>query len=131
MPRWTAQQLKDHQSGKKTGSRDANALTDAGLILLRASGFQAWRQNNLAAYDPKLQAFRKFNGRHGVSDIIGFHESTGLFCAVEVKTENDRLSDAQRDFLNQVEKAGGFAHELRDLQTMQEKITDWLKKTRR
>lgn len=66
-------------------------------------GHSIWIQNNLAVKG------RKFIGRRGQSDLVGFTKY-GQFLAVEVKTLNDRLSDDQIKFLNDVKKAGGLAY---------------------
>lgn len=66
-------------------------------------GYTVWVQNNLAVRG------RKFIGRRGQSDLVGFTKY-GQFLAVEIKTLNDRLSDDQIIFLNDVKKAGGEAY---------------------
>ena len=59
-----------------------------------------WINNNLAVRG------RKFIGRKGVSDIIGFHGKTGVSVWCEVKTKNDRLSADQIAFMNEAKDAG-------------------------
>lgn len=66
-------------------------------------GHAIWIQNNLAVKG------RKFIGRRGQSDLVGFTKF-GQFLACEIKTLNDRLSNDQIDFLNDVKKAGGVAY---------------------
>lgn len=66
-------------------------------------GHTVWINNNLAVRK------RKFIGRLGVSDVIGITKD-GRWVACEIKTLNDRLSDDQIDFLNDVKKAGGVAY---------------------
>lgn len=65
-------------------------------------GHTVWINNNLAVRK------RKFIGRLGVSDVIGITKD-GRWVACEIKTLNDRLSNDQIDFLNDVKKAGGIA----------------------
>lgn len=65
-------------------------------------GHDVWINNNIAVRK------RKFIGRLGVSDVIGITKD-GRWVACEVKTLNDRLSDDQIKFLNDVKKAGGIA----------------------
>jgi hypothetical protein len=67
-------------------------------------GYTVWVQNNLAVRG------RKFIGRRGQSDIMGFRNKDAVIVATEVKTLNDRLSDDQIIFLNDVKKAGGLAY---------------------
>lgn len=66
-------------------------------------GYNVWIHNNLAVRK------RKFIGRLGVSDVIGITKD-GRWVACEIKTLNDRLSNDQIDFLNDVKKAGGAAY---------------------
>lgn len=66
-------------------------------------GHAIWIQNNLAVKG------RKFIGRRGQSDLVGFTKY-GQFLACEIKTLNDRLSNDQIIFLNDVKKAGGIAY---------------------
>lgn len=78
-------------------------ITKSALTELKLRGVNAWMQNNLAVRG------RKFIGRKGVSDIMGFHSRTGLIVACEVKTINDTFSDEQKEFLTEVKNAGGIA----------------------
>lgn len=66
-------------------------------------GYDVWIQNNIAVRK------RKFIGRLGVSDVIGITKD-GRWVACEIKTLNDRLSNDQIDFLNDVKNAGGLAY---------------------
>lgn len=61
-----------------------------------------WRQNNLAVRG------RKFTGMPGLPDIIG-HASDGKAVYCEVKTERDRLSDAQLAFLDEAHASSCWA----------------------
>lgn len=76
----------------------ASAITE-----LTYRGHTVWRQNNIAVRG------RTFIGRLGVSDVIGITKD-GRWVACEIKTLNDRLSDDQILFLNDVKKAGGEAY---------------------
>lgn len=78
-------------------------ITKSALTELKLRGVNCWPQNNLAVPG------RKFIGRKGVADIIGFVNATGLFVACEVKTINDTFSADQIVFMNEVKKAGGIA----------------------
>lgn len=66
-------------------------------------GYNVWIHNNLAVRK------RKFIGRLGVSDVIGITKD-GRWVACEVKTVNDKLSDDQIKFLNDIKTAGGIAY---------------------
>lgn len=78
-------------------------ITKSAVTELKLRGANVWMQNNLAVPG------RKFIGRKGVSDIIGFVSKTGLFLACEVKTIGDTFKDDQIVFMNEVKKAGGIA----------------------
>lgn len=84
-------------------------ITKIALEYFQTNGVDCWRNNNTS---PTKK--RKFIGRYGVSDIIGIMEIGGEFFACEVKTENDRLSEEQRDFLIRVNKLGGFGYVAED-----------------
>jgi hypothetical protein len=109
------------------GKQSANILTEQVVRVARAYGVEAWRQNNLAPYDPRQGRFRKFNGRKGVADVIGILPD-GKWFAAEVKAGRDTLSPEQRDFLNSVESSGGFAMCVRDIGEFEEKLRNYLHK---
>jgi hypothetical protein len=67
-------------------------------------GYTVWVQNNLAVRG------RKFIGKRGQADIMGFRNKDGVILACEVKTVNDKLSDDQIKFLNDIKTAGGIAY---------------------
>lgn len=77
----------------------ASAITE-----LTWRGHTVWIQNNLAVKG------RKFIGRRGVADIIGFTKYPECkFVACEIKTVNDRLSKDQIEFMADVKSSGGIA----------------------
>ena len=77
----------------------AGQLTEAALKILRLRGCMVWRQNNIRVPG------RKFIGMKGMPDIIG-HSQDGRAVYCEVKTENDRLSQEQIDFMDGAHRAG-------------------------
>lgn len=77
----------------------ASAITE-----LTWRGHTVWIQNNLAVKG------RKFIGKRGQSDLIGYRNKDCVMVACEIKTLNDRLSPDQITFLNDVKKAGGLAY---------------------
>lgn len=74
------------------------------IKMLTWSGCTVWVQNNLAVRG------RKFIGKRGQADLMGYRNKDGVIVACEIKTLNDRLSDDQILFLNEVKKAGGLAY---------------------
>jgi hypothetical protein len=59
----------------------------------------------------------------GVSDLILFH--AGKFFALELKTETDRATDAQRDFVAAVNAAGGHGAIGRGLDQCLQILESW------
>lgn len=75
-------------------------ITDKAIKELSWSGCEVWRNNNIAIRG------RKFIGRKGVPDIVGFHKIHGTAVYCEVKTESDRLSEEQIAFMDAAKAAG-------------------------
>ena len=72
----------------------ASELTNHALHELTMMGCTVWRQNNLAVRG------RKFIGKKGMPDIIGYDSTNGKAIWCEVKTISDKLSEHQIDFLS-------------------------------
>lgn len=81
----------------------AGELTEMAGGLLKTRNVFTWRNNQIP------QRGRPFRGLLGVSDRIGYHKVNGLFVACEIKTINDRMSEDQKEFLQGVADAGGWA----------------------
>jgi hypothetical protein len=98
----------------------AGELTSAVLQLLHLYNFEAWRQNNLAVRG------RKFVGRKGVPDVIGFHRNTGEFIGVEVKAGKDRMSEHQKQFREVVAATtGGIYIEARSIEQVHTELANY------
>jgi hypothetical protein len=80
-----------------------NEITKAAIKELDRRNVEAWRQNQIPVRG------RRFIGKKGQSDIIGYHRITSSFVAVEVKGPGDYLKPDQIEFLNGVRKAGAQA----------------------
>ena len=79
-------------------------IREAGLLILdKEFNVEAWPQNNLAVRG------RKFIGRKGVADVIGYSRENGRIVMCEIKTVNDTFSKEQIDLLTDLHKCGGFA----------------------
>ena len=88
------------------------------LILdwLKAKGIFCWQNDSVGIYDPVKKIFRR-KAKHalnGVSDILGCWH--GRFFAIEVKSAKGQVSDAQAEFMRNIELAGGIAFEARSLE---------------
>lgn len=96
-------------------------IQNAILIKLSQSGCTVWRVETAGAWVGRqihkdgstvtLANARMFTTGLcvGGSDIIGIHQATGRFIAVEVKTRTGRVSKEQQTFIDAVKRAGGIA----------------------
>ena len=81
-----------------------STIRESAIRELTWRGNTVWVQNNLAVRG------RKFIGKRGQSDVIGFRNCDAVMVVCEVKTIGDRLSDDQIKFLNDIKRAGGIAY---------------------
>lgn len=81
----------------------SNDITKLALIRLENRNCIVWRQNQIPVRG------RRFIGKKGQSDIMGFQKCTGLIVACEVKKIGDTLSDDQICFLASIKASGGLA----------------------
>lgn len=86
-------------------------------------GHTVWIQNNLAVKG------RKFIGKRGQSDLIGYRNRDCVLVACEVKTINDRLSPDQITFLNDVKKAGGEVYIAQQGDNGRVELMEWVIQT--
>jgi hypothetical protein len=95
----------------KTKYRELSAseITQQALLMLKAKGFEVWRQNQIPVRG------RIFTGRKGQSDIMGFERATGRMVAAEVKKIGDTLKPDQIEFLGMVKKSGAHAFVVRQV----------------
>ena len=80
------------------------------LIWLRAQGYKcSTKIDSTGIYDERKGLFRMASGtfkRKGVSDIYVLHKGKSIW--IEVKSHKGRLSDNQKEWLNDVNAAGGI-----------------------
>jgi hypothetical protein len=89
-------------------------------VMLKASelGYRVFRNNVGVAFQPNGQVIRY--GLHtGSSDLIGWHSKVvtqdmvgkpvAVFLAIETKTKTGAVTKDQKNFLKQVDEAGGIA----------------------
>lgn len=84
---------------------------------LHAINIFAWR-NNTGGYRPEGGTRFIRYGFPGSADIFAIIPPTGLFCAIEAKTEKGKQSDKQKAFQERVEASGGIyllVHSLEEL----------------
>lgn len=94
-------------------------IRESAIKELTWRGNTVWIQNNLAVKG------RKFIGKRGQSDLIGFRNKDCVLVACEIKTLNDRLSPDQIKFLNDVKKAGGLAYIAQQGNNGQVELKEW------
>lgn len=91
---------------------------------------KAWRNNTTGIYDVKKEKWRKFHNQlTGVSDILGILPD-GKFLAIECKSENDRRSEDQENFIVDINRTGGvglFAKSIDDVLEIlkEQKYIEW------
>lgn len=81
-------------------------LVNQVIAYLKINGHYVWRQNTGGMYDSHKR-FIKF-GFKGISDIIGV-ASDGRMIAVECKVGNNKPTQFQTDFLEEIKRHGGIA----------------------
>lgn len=105
-------------------SSEASILQDIRLALGRRS---VLFRNNSGAYQDKTGRWIHYGvGSPGGSDLIGWHtveitpdmvgKRVAVFTAIEVKKPTGKVTDAQQNFVDQVQKAGGIAGICRSVQ---------------
>src|SRR3989337_425119 len=102
-----------------------NSLTQAILHLLNASGFRAWRTGNHAVYSVNRKSFMKNPSRLlGIPDICGYRKDRkdGKAIFVEVKIGKDKLSETQKYFLEQAQKAGCIVIVAKNIEQVQNRL---------
>jgi hypothetical protein len=91
-----------------------NSTTQAIIKYLNLNNYFVWRNNTMGVYDPKKKIYRKNPSQlNGIADIIGI-KWDGTFIAIEIKTGADRLSEAQKHFLGEIEAHNGIQMVVKD-----------------
>jgi hypothetical protein len=92
---------------KKRGNPEMKLVNDILAYLERRGDICAWRMN---AGKVKTEHGTWFQGAPtGTSDIVGIHIGSGRFVAIEAKVDNNQPTEAQIDFIDRVNAAGGIA----------------------
>lgn len=103
------------------GKAETN-LNRAALSYLELRGILAWRTNTGAATfgTGTAKRFVRF-GRPGISDIIGVLPD-GRFLAAEAKVGKRVATDAQQNFIDEVNRLGGVGFVFYDLDELEEHL---------
>jgi hypothetical protein len=93
------------------------------LIWLCYKGIFCWRTNSGSAFYPKKGGgTRMINfGIPGISDIIGVLPD-GKFLAIEVKRPDGKLTEAQSNFIFEVNRRGGIAFVARSIDDVKDRL---------
>lgn len=92
--------------------------TDIQMAILEALWYNkifAWRNNNTPIFDITKKIYRALpkGSMKGVSDILGIYK--GRFLAIEVKQFGKYASKEQKEFIKNVNDAGGIAFVARSI----------------
>ena len=79
------------------------------MIRLGCSTEAVLFRNNTGKLKDKNGRLVEFGLCVGSPDLIGFRRSDGLFVAIEVKIPGKHATPAQKNFIQQVQAAGGLA----------------------
>lgn len=93
-------------------------------------GHYVWRVNTgaFAGQYTNKQGVRKTRfiqfGKKGMSDILGIHKDTGQLIAIECKVGNNKPSQFQKDFLEDIKSRNGIAILAYKLEDVSEVLKD-------
>jgi hypothetical protein len=81
-------------------------------------------RNNVGKLENKAGGWVRFGLCKGSSDLIGWHNKTGKFVAIEVKKPREKLREDQKNFLDRVKASGGIAGVARKPEDIKEILLD-------
>lgn len=84
-----------------------------------------WRNQNVGVWDPVKRIHRKNSTVKGISDILGI-TNTGRLIALEVKSDQGRVSKDQQNFLDKIRAMGGIAGVVRNAEDAAKILDDAL-----
>lgn len=134
----TRERFSKEKSKRKTRSTKSGLRTDNGktkpkrvlasesdiqyviLVYLKSKGIEAWRNNNAGVYNRARDCY-VFNGKRGVSDILGILQD-GRFLAIECKTAVGKLTTEQKAFIKTINDNNGVAFCARSIDDVKEKL---------
>lgn len=121
----------------KEKPKSANLFTKQVIGYLEQNGFKAWRNNTMGVFDASIasyklskqvfalskkgqsitkgmikatlgKSYRKSHEHVGASDVFAVHQGTGVFFCFEIKVGKDTVKDKQVEFIDDINKAGGY-----------------------
>lgn len=95
------------------------------MLWLRSKRIFHFKVKSMGTYDEKLKRYRKVSPlyRLGVSDIIAIYN--GKPVAIEVKSNKGKLTDHQKEFLQDFRLNGGIAMVARSPEDVEDKLKKW------
>jgi len=94
------------------------------LDLLAAHRFLYWRENNVGIYDPVKKVYRTNKHRSkGVADVTVIVR--GIYVGIETKGDSGHMSADQRNFRDDVQKAGGAYYLISTREQAMDMLTCW------
>lgn len=95
------------------------------LHFLQVKKFFVWENKTAATFNPNT-GWRRFDGLRGVSDLLGILPR-GRFLAIEVKTGKGRLTQAQKEFITEINERGGLAFVARSIEDVERGLAEYLR----
>lgn len=108
-------------SARTVDGYSANELKQLSVAKLDGLDFLVWVNNT-----GKLRAGNRLVGfgKKGSADVIGFSLKTGRFVGFEVKTQYDKLSPDQAEFLYKLKMSGGYAYVIESEQVLNDALAE-------
>lgn len=98
---------------------EENKIQKEILGYLNANGIFCWRNNSNA------QRGRSNGYMTGQGDIIGITPD-GFFLSIEIKTRTGKVSQAQKDFIAEINERGGVAFVARSVDDLAKPLEYWI-----
>lgn len=92
---------------KKRDTEKTNNLTKAIVKYMNCIGMGG-RVNRTGIYNEETQSWMKSHTIEGISDVVGCIKPSGRIMAVEIKVDNDTLTEDQYKYLCAVKRCGGI-----------------------
>lgn len=102
-------------------AESANSMTRRIVAYVRANGGFATRLQSTGTYRNDIKKYVPSQQRAGLPDILAIVNASAVF--VEVKTENDRLSEVQKQAISDLEKAGAWVYVAHTFESFKEWFT--------
>lgn len=117
-----SEELLEQRPSRKKYKKEEQTILKACLDFLRLKGCVVFRNNAGVVFVEEKGRRRAIRmGTPGAPDIIGCAPG-GIFIAIECKTKNGRVSQKQKDFLENIKNLGGFSLIVRNVEGLIEEF---------